>query len=48
MKTVTTEASEFSKPLFEKHGFTVTEVEHTTCKGVEFTRYAMRLELARP
>ena len=45
---VTTEASEFSKPLFEKYGFSVSEVEHTTYRGVAFTRYAMRRELARP
>lgn len=40
---VTTEASEFSKPLFEKFGFAVREVEHTEFKGVAFTRSAMQL-----
>ena len=37
----TTEASEFSRPLFEKFGFRVMYVEHTRFKGVAFTRYAM-------
>lgn len=39
---VTTEASEFSKALFETHGFSVVELETTEFKGVEFTRHRMR------
>ena len=42
---VTTEASEFSRPLFEQHGFVVTEIEQTEFKGVKFTRYAMQARL---
>ena len=38
----TTEASELSKPLFEKFGFRVKEIEHTKVSDVAFTRYAMR------
>ena len=41
----TTEASEFSKPLFEKFGFRVKNVEPTEFKGVAFTRYAMELQI---
>lgn len=37
----TTEASELSKPLFEKFGFRVKEIEHTKVSDVAFTRYAM-------
>lgn len=39
--TVTAKASEFSKPLFEKFGFEVQEIEHTERDGVELSRYAM-------
>ncbi len=39
---LTTQASEFSKPLFEQFGFDLTNIEHTTFKEVDFTRYAMR------
>lgn len=39
---VTTQASEFSKPLFEKFGFFVVEMEHTEFKGIAFDRYVMR------
>lgn len=46
-QTVTTEASEFSRPLFEKFGFVVLEIEHTEFKGVAFTRYAMQTEFQR-
>jgi putative acetyltransferase len=35
-------ASEFSRPLFERHGFVVSHVEHTEVDGIAFTRYAMR------
>ena len=44
LKSITTDASEFSKPLFEKFGFTVTNLEHTEFKGVLFTRYQMILD----
>lgn len=43
IKQVTTEASEFSRPLFEKFGFKVREIEHTELRGVAFQRYAMYL-----
>ena len=39
---ITTHASEFSRPLFEKFGFVVIELERTEVRGVEFERYAMR------
>jgi putative acetyltransferase len=45
LDTVTTEASEFSRPLFQKYGFTLIEVEHTEFKGVGFSRYVMRLRI---
>jgi putative acetyltransferase len=48
LEVVTTEASEFSKPVFEKCGFTVTEMEFTRFKGVDFSRYAMRVRLLGP
>jgi len=44
VKRVTTEASEFSRPLFEKSGFTVKEIEHTEHRGVAFQRYVMYLD----
>lgn len=37
-----TEASRISRPLFEKHGYVVTEVEHVVRFGVEFERFRMR------
>lgn len=40
--TQTTKASEFSKPLFERFGFTVVEIEHTLVDEVAFSRYAMK------
>jgi putative acetyltransferase len=40
-----TEASEFSKPLFEKFGFETIEVEHVIHEGVGFKRYRMQLTL---
>ena len=44
-----TEASVFSKPVFERHGFTVAEVERVQRRGAVFTRYRMvREEAARP
>lgn len=43
--TVTTEASEFSKPVFAKFGFYVKEIEHTEFKGVKFSRYVMQVNL---
>ena len=42
-----TQASEFSKPLFEQFGFTVDHVEHTSFKKVAFLRYVMRRSAAR-
>jgi putative acetyltransferase len=42
---VTAHASEFSRPLFEKFGFGVEEIEHIEFKGVEFSRYAMRASI---
>jgi putative acetyltransferase len=40
-----TEASEFSKPLFEKFGFDTFEIEHVIREGVEFKRYRMQRTL---
>lgn len=42
LEWLTTEASEFSKPVFERLGFTVAEVECAKYKGVDFIRYRMR------
>jgi len=42
---VTAEASEFSRPLFEKYAFTIREVEHVCFKDVDFTRYAMETRI---
>ncbi|WP_447969325.1 GNAT family N-acetyltransferase [Nitrospira sp. M1] len=39
---LTTQASEFSKPLFEQFGFAVMNIERTSFKNVAFTRYVMR------
>lgn len=44
VKVATTEASEFSRPVFERCGFRVTAVEHTHVRGVAFTRYVMQLD----
>ena len=41
----TTNASEFSKPLFEKYGFTVHNLGITSFRGVNFTRYDMELSI---
>ena len=35
---ITSHASEFSEPLFEKFGFVVNEIEHTSGNGVK-SRY---------
>ncbi len=40
-----TEASEFSKPLFEKFGFETFETEHVIRGGVAFERYRMQRTL---
>ncbi len=45
LHTTTTEASEFSKPLFEKYGFTVVEIESTEFKNVKFQRYVMQYRI---
>jgi putative acetyltransferase len=42
---VTTDASEYSKPLFEKFGFKVIKIEQTQFKGVKFQRYQMVLHI---
>jgi putative acetyltransferase len=42
---VTADASEFSRPLFEKFGLSVEAIEHIEFKGVEFSRYAMRTSI---
>jgi putative acetyltransferase len=42
---VTAHASEFSRSLFVRYGFSVAVVEHTVVSGVEFSRYAMRAEI---
>ncbi|WP_157794333.1 GNAT family N-acetyltransferase [Endozoicomonas ascidiicola] len=44
---LTTAASELSKPLFEKFGFTVREIETTILSGIEISRYAMECRLIR-
>ncbi len=43
-----TEASEFSRPLFGRHGFTVEEVERVERGGVLFLRYRMVRRLVLP
>ncbi|MGR9073986.1 MAG: GNAT family N-acetyltransferase [Gammaproteobacteria bacterium] len=45
LTTARTAASEFSRPLFEKFGFAVCEVEETAVNGVAFSRYAMSVLL---
>lgn len=45
LEVLTTAASEFSKPVFEKYGFSVTAVEHTQFKGIDFSRYAMQARI---
>jgi putative acetyltransferase len=45
LERLRTEASEFSKPLFEKFGFETIEVEHKIHEGVEFRRYRMQRTL---
>ncbi len=37
----TTDASEFSRPVFETAGFSVKEIEDSCFKGVQFQRYKM-------
>jgi putative acetyltransferase len=44
-RVLTTAASELSRPLFERHGFGLSGVEHTEFKGVAFSRYLMDLRL---
>lgn len=41
-RTVSTAASEFSRPLFERFGFRVQEIEQTVFKDVTFQRYLMQ------
>lgn len=45
IKTLTTEASEFSRPLFAKFGFTLKKLEFTEFRGVRFSRYVMQVRL---
>ena len=42
---LTTDASEFSQPLFQKSGFTLRRKEATTFKGVAFERYVMDMQI---
>jgi putative acetyltransferase len=42
---LTTYASLTAKPLFERHGFVVTEERHFLSRDVELTNVAMRCEL---
>lgn len=44
--SLTAEASEFSKPLFEKNGFQVKGIETNAIRGVEIDRYPMRLTIS--
>lgn len=44
-KQVASHASEFSRPLFEKFGFTVSEIEHTEVNGIGISRYAMQTHI---
>jgi putative acetyltransferase len=45
LTTLTTAASELSRPLFEKFGFQVRDVEHTVFKDIPFDRYAMQASI---
>lgn len=45
INTITTDASEYSRPLFEKYGFRVKEIESTDFKGVKFSRYTMHMRI---
>lgn len=45
MQRITAYATQFSKPLFEKFGLKLTEVQNNEFKGVCFTRYFMMLEI---
>ena len=45
LAAVRTEASTFSRPLFERFGFELMAEERTELHGVGFSRYAMRLKL---
>ena len=41
-----TEASRISRPFFEKHGYSVVEIERVVRHGVEFERFRMSKKLA--
>ena len=45
LAVLTTDASEFSRPVFERFGFSLSHIEHTTVRGVAFRRYVMTLRL---
>ena len=47
LKRLTTEASHFSRPLFARFGFRVTEVETVERGGVRIDRHRMALEIKR-
>ncbi len=42
VRAIHTEASRISRPFFEKHGYTLSEVEHVVRFGVEFERFKMQ------
>ena len=42
---ITTHASEFSRPVFERKGFRLVEIEHVIRSDVRFDRYVMRKDL---
>lgn len=47
-KRLTTNASELSRPVFERSGFALIEVETTHIKDVSFDRYVMERVLQAP
>ena len=47
LAALTTEASALSRPVFERFGFQLVEVETVERRGVQFDRYLMRRELER-
>jgi len=47
VREVTADASEFSLTVFRRFGFRVLAIERCTLRGVDFSRYAMRLDIDR-
>ena len=45
IESLYTEASQFSRPLFERLGFSVDHAQHVTYAGVSFERWVMRCRL---